>query len=72
MASKNNLLGSGVEYKEYKEEKEEIEISENVGWPKRLYCIDCLQGKVFQTLQEQNEHKKLGWVESPADLKDAN
>jgi hypothetical protein len=69
MASKNNLLGSGVEHKEEKREekvKVKVKVSETIGWPKRLYHIDCLQGKVLQTLQEQNEYKKVGWVESPA------
>ena len=45
-----------------------VEADKILGWPKRLYHKKCLAGKVFQTVSEQDEQKKEGWVESPAFL----
>ena len=66
MVSKNTLLGSGV--KEEVVKKETVKIDEKLGWVKRLYHPDCLTGKVFETLPEQDKAKEIGWVESPADI----
>jgi hypothetical protein len=65
MVSKNNLLNSGIRHER---EKLSIKDFEENGWPKRLYRKDFRAGKVFQTLIEQEEQFKEGWVESPADL----
>ena len=66
MVSNNSLLGSGVKKENTK--KRIVEIDEKLGWAKRLYHVDFLKGKVFQTLPEQDEMKKIGWVESPVDV----
>ncbi len=57
----NQLLGMRV-----KEEKLVKPVEDaGLGWAKRLYHVDCINGKVFQTFPEQDEAKKDGWLEWP-------
>ncbi len=65
MVSRNQLL-NGPKVKEVKAKK--IKVNAELGWPKRLYHVNFLSGKVYQTLPEQEEAKEEGWVESPADI----
>ena len=70
MVSKIRLLGSGIlDAAEKVETAEKKKVSKSgTGWPKRLYHANMLKGKVFDTLEEQEEQFKLGWVESPVDI----
>lgn len=62
----NTLIGSG---RVVEEKAPEVKVDTELGWPKRLYHPDTGKvGKRFETLPEQDEAKKEGWVESPADF----
>lgn len=63
MASKNNLLGSGVvEEPEKKAPNQKFD-------PKFMYHRDCVEGVVVKTASKMKELLKDGWVDHPGKAK---
>jgi hypothetical protein len=58
MASKNSLLGSGKDVVEEDSKEEMVK-------PLKLYRKDFPEGRVYDTLEEQEMMKRKGWTERP-------